>query len=380
MDVNPIPFNKFFLTGKEQKYIQEAIESNHLCGNGKFTDECQAWLESKIKSSKALLTTSCTTALEMAAILANVDKDDEVIMPSYTFVSTANPFVLRGAVPVFVDIRPDTLNIDETKIEQEITKNTKAIVIVHYAGVGAQMDVITKIAQEYNLLLIEDNAQGLMSSFQGKPLGSFGELAALSFHHTKNIVCGEGGALLINNPRYIERAEIIWEKGTNRSKFLRREVELYTWVDIGSSYLPSELNAAFLYAQLEQAEKITQERLKLWQYYHTALEYLESAGKLTRPNIPTDCKHNGHIYYIFLESYAKRTEVIEKLKEKKISTVFHYIPLHSSPAGLKYSRCLRELKYTDDLSSRLLRLPLWMGMMTNSMIDRVVDALDKSLS
>lgn len=262
----------------------------------------------------------------------------------------------------------------ETKIEAAITKKTKAIAVVHYGGVSAQMDVIQNIAKEYNLLVIEDDAQGLMSSFQGKPLGSFGELATLSFHHTKNIVCGEGGALLINNPAYIERAEIIWEKGTNRSKFIRKEIELYTWVDLGSSYLPSELNAAFLYAQLEEAQKITQERLKIWQYYHTALEPLDAAGKLLRPTIPADCEHNGHIYYILLENQAKRKEVITQLKAKDISAVFHYIPLHSSPAGRKYGRYSQELKYTDDLSARLLRLPLWAGL-SYGMVDRVVDAL-----
>lgn len=360
--INPIPFNKPYMTGRELWYIAQAHTNGHLSGDGQFTKQCHAWLEAQTGTRKALLTHSCTAALEMAAILADIQAGDEIIMPSYTFVSTANAFVLRGGVPVFVDIRPDTLNIDETLIEAAITPRTKAIVPVHYAGVACEMSVIMDIAQRHNLLVIEDAAQAVMSTYKGKPLGTIGHLGAYSFHETKNIISGEGGALLINDARFAERAEIIREKGTNRSLFFRGEVDKYTWVDQGSSYLPGEVIAAFLWAQMQEACQITQRRMNIWQSYHDALADLEVSGKLRRPIIPADCQHNAHMYYILLESLEKRAEVIAKLKAENINAVFHYVPLHSSPAGKKYARTYGELPYTNDLSDRLLRLPLWIGM------------------
>ena len=354
-----IPFNRPFVTGQEYVYLQKAIANGHLSGNGEFTKKCQQWLESNIGCYKSLLTHSCTGALEMAAILADIHPGDEVIMPSYTFVSTANAFVLRGGVPVFVDIRPDTLNIDESKIEEAITSKTKAIVPVHYAGVGVQMDLINEIAHKYNLLVIEDAAQGVMSSYKSKALGSLGHLAAISFHETKNVISGEGGALLINHPEFAERAEIIWEKGTNRSQFFRGQVDKYTWVDVGSSYLPSEINAAFLWAQLEAAEEIKERRLAVWQQYHQAFADLEAQNKVRRPIIPADCEHNAHMYYLLLPDLESRTILIDKLKEYDINSVFHYVPLHSSPAGKKYGKISGDLIYTNELSNRLVRLPLW---------------------
>jgi len=357
-----IPFNQPFATGSEYSYIEQAIANGCLSGNGEFTKKCQGWLESEIGCHKSLLTHSCTAALEMAAILANIRPGDEVIMPSYTFVSTANAFVLRGGVPVFVDIRPDTLNIDSSQIEAAITPKTKVIVPVHYAGVGCSMEKINEIAQHHNLLVIEDAAQGVMSTYKGQPLGSIGHLAAVSFHETKNVICGEGGALLVNHPEFTERAEIIWEKGTNRSQFFRGEVNKYTWVDIGSSYLPSEINAAFLWAQLEVAEAITQKRLEIWQQYHQAFAELETQGKLRRPIIPSDCQHNAHMYYLILPDLASRTAIIAQLKQQNIHSVFHYVPLHSSPAGRKYGITCGKLPWTNDLSERLVRLPLWVGM------------------
>jgi dTDP-4-amino-4,6-dideoxygalactose transaminase len=357
-----IPFNKPYMTGRELWYIAQAHTNGHLAGDGMFTKNCHAWLETRTGARKALLTHSCTAALDMAAMLADIQPGDEVIMPSYTFVSTANAFVLRGGTPVFVDIRPDTLNIDETLIEGAITPRTKAIVPVHYAGVACEMDAIMNIAQRHKLLVIEDAAQAVMSAYKGKPLGTIGHLGAYSFHETKNIISGEGGALLVNDDRFAERAEIIREKGTNRSQFFRGQIDKYTWVDIGSSYLPGEVIAAFLWAQMEEAQSITERRLDIWRRYHEAMAPLEGAGKLRRPIIPKDCQHNAHMYYILLESLEKRTEVIALLKEQNVHAVFHYVPLHNSPAGKKYGRTNGELRHTDDLADRLLRLPLWVGM------------------
>jgi dTDP-4-amino-4,6-dideoxygalactose transaminase len=357
-----IPFNKPYMTGKELWYISQAHASGHLAGDGQFTKKCNAWLEQRIGCQKALLTHSCTAALEMAAMLADIAPGDEVIMPSYTFVSTANAFVLRGGVPVFVDIRPDTLNIDETKIEAAITPRTKAIAVVHYAGMACEMDTIMAIAQRHKLLVIEDAAQGIMSSYKGRPLGSIGHMAALSFHETKNIISGEGGALLINDARFVERAEMIREKGTNRSQFFRGQVDKYTWVDVGSSYLPGEVIAAFLWAQMEEADAITKRRLDIWEQYHQAFARLEKAGKGQRPTVPPDCVHNAHMYYLLLPSLEQRTELIARLRGKGIYTVFHYIPLHSSPHGKTVGRVVGDMTHTDSISDRLVRLPLWLGL------------------
>lgn len=350
------------MTGKELWYISQAHASGHLAGDGQFTKKCSDWLEQRTGSQKALLTHSCTAALEMAAILTDVQPGDEVIMPSYTFVSTANAFVLRGATPVFVDIRPDTLNIDETKIEAAITPRTKVIVPVHYAGVGCEMDPIMAIARRHDLLVIEDAAQGIMSSYKGRPLGSIGHMAALSFHETKNIISGEGGALLINDTRFVERAEMIREKGTNRSQFFRGQVDKYTWVDVGSSYLPGEIVAAFLWAQMEEADVITKRRLEIWGSYQQWFASLEKAGKIRRPIIPRECMHNAHMYYLLLPSLDHRTALIERLKERGIHTVFHYIPLHSSPRGRRVGRVSGDMTNTDSTSDCLVRLPLWLGL------------------
>jgi dTDP-4-amino-4,6-dideoxygalactose transaminase len=357
-----IPFNKPYFTGNELNYIRMSHEEGNLSGDGIFTEKSSAWLENHTGAKKVLITHSCTAALEMAAILANIQPGDEVIMPSYTFVSTANAFVLRGGVPVFVDIRQDTLNIDEKLIESAITPRTKAIVPVHYAGVACEMDTIMQIANKYNLLVIEDAAQGVMASYKGKALGAIGHLGAYSFHETKNIISGEGGAILVNDAQFALRAEIIREKGTNRSQFYRDQVDKYTWQDIGSSYLPSEDIAAFLFAQLEQADDITNRRMEKWQIYHDALEDLEKKGDLRRPIIPAECQHNAHMYYILLDSLKQRTELIKKFKVQDIHPVFHYIPLHSAPAGKKYARTHGGMKNTDSLSDRLLRLPLWVGL------------------
>jgi len=357
-----IPFNKPYLTGNEVTYMQQACNNFHLSGDGEFTLQAQKWLEHKIGCEKILLTHSCTAALEMAAILIDTKPGDEIIMPSYTFVSTANAFVLRGATPVFVDIRPDTLNIDETKIEAAITKKTKAIVPVHYAGVGCAMDTIMDIANRHDLYVIEDAAQAVLASYNHKPLGSFGHLATLSFHETKNIQSGEGGALLINDPKLIERAEIIREKGTNRSQFFRGQVDKYTWTDIGSSYLPSDITAAFLLAQLEQAENITTRRLAIWNNYHNAFTDLETANILRRPIIPLKAKHNGHLYYLLLANLNTRTKLINTLKEAGIQSVFHYIPLHNSDFGKRHAKVSGSLNVTEDLANRLLRLPFWVGV------------------
>lgn len=371
-----IPFNKPYMTGKELWYISQAHANGHLAGDGEFTRKCNAWLEKRIGCDKALLTHSCTAALEMAAILAELQPGDEVIMPSYTFVSTANPFVLRGAVPVFVDIRSDTLNIDETKIEEAISDKTKAIVVVHYAGVACEMDTIMEIADKHTLLVIEDNAQGLGSTYKGRPLGSIGHLSAISFHETKNIISGEGGALLINTARFSERAEIIREKGTNRNQFFRGQVTKYTWVDVGSSYLPSDLVAAFLWAQMEEADSIARRRLNIWNIYHQRFETLEQKDKARRPVIPADCSHNAHMYYLLLPDLNKRTDFIQQLKENDIGAVFHYIPLHESPMGKNFGRVSGDLTNTSNLSERLVRLPLWLGMEDelDMVIQHVTDA------
>lgn len=355
----------------------EAHANGQLAGNGPFTKKCQRWLEQKTGVHKVLLTHSCTAALEMAALLLDLAAGDEVIMPSYTFVSTANAFVLRGAIPVFVDIRPDTLNIDEQIIEAAITPKTRAICVVHYAGIGCEMDVIMDIAARHGLFVIEDAAQGVMSEYKGRALGSMGHLAAFSFHETKNVISGEGGALLINDDRFAERAEILWEKGTNRSSFFRGEVDKYTWVDIGSSYLPGELIAAFLWAQLEHAKAITDRRLAIWQRYHEAFEPLEQAGIVRRPVVPQQCRHNAHMYYLLLDSLDTRSSFISALKQADIMTVFHYVPLHLAPAGLKFCRTHGELPHTEQLSDRLVRLPLWPELENQqpSVIDCVLRAL-----
>lgn len=341
-----IPFNVPPCVGNEEKYIAQAIANHKLCGDGEFTKKCNAKLEQMTGTAKALLTTSCTHATEMAAILSKIQPGDEVIMPSYTFVSTANAFVLRGATAVFVDIRPDTMNIDETKIEEAITEKTKAIVPVHYAGVSCEMDTIMAIAQKYDLKVIEDAAQGIMSTYKGKPLGTIGDYGCFSFHETKNISMGEGGALLIANPADIETAEIVREKGTNRSKFFRGEIDKYSWVEAGSSYLPSELNAAYLWGELESAEEIYKNRMDTWQYYHSQLENMEKNGKIKRPVISENCVHNAHMYYIKAKDLDERTRLLAYLKENGVSAVFHYIPLHSAAAGIKYGRFFGEDQYT----------------------------------
>ncbi|MCX7001958.1 MAG: dTDP-4-amino-4,6-dideoxygalactose transaminase [bacterium] len=369
-----IPFNKPHLTGKELQYIEQAHAQGQLSGDGPFTKRCNAWLEQQTGCKKALLTHSCTAALEMAAMLADIQPGDEVIMPSYTFVSTANAFVLRGGVPIFVDIRPDTLNIDEMQIEAAIAPKTKAIVPVHYAGVGCEMDAIMAIADKHHLLVIEDAAQGIMSSYKGKPLGSIGHFGCLSFHETKNIISGEGGALLINDERFIERAEIIREKGTNRSKFFRGQVDKYTWVDIGSSYLPGEIVAAFLWAQMDEAKKITQKRLAIWHAYHGALLSYAREGVMRLPVIPAECKHNAHMFYLLFGNLDMRTRAIEFLKQRGVLSVFHYIPLHSSPAGAKFGRAHGDMAVTNDTSDRLLRLPLYYDM-TEADTQKVIEVL-----
>lgn len=372
-----IPFNKPYMTGKELWYISQAHAKGHLAGDGSFSRRCNQWLEQTTGTRRALLTHSCTAALEMAAILADIGPGDEVIMPSFTFVSTANAFVLRGGVPVFVDIRSDTLNIDESRIEAAITSRTKAIVPVHYAGVGCEMDVIMDIARRHGLIVIEDAAQGLMSTYRGRPLGSIGNLAALSFHETKNIISGEGGALLINDARYVERAEVIREKGTNRSQFFRGQVDKYTWVDIGSSYLPGEIISAFLFAQMEEAQAITDRRLSLWSQYHRRFAAAESSGVVRRPQIPAECRHNAHMYYLLLPNLETRTEFISRLNNKGIHPVFHYVPLHSAPAGRRFGRVHGELPVTDEVADRLVRLPFWVGLeeQQGEVIERLIETI-----
>lgn len=357
-----IPFNKPFMTGRELEHMAAAHRGGHLSGDGRFTRQCHDWLEQRLGADKALLTHSCTAALELAALLAELEPGDEVIMPSYTFVSTANAFALRGAVTVFVDIRPDTLNIDESKIEAAVTERTRAIVPVHYAGVGCEMDVIMDIAARHDLLVIEDAAQGILSTYRGRPLGAIGHMGALSFHETKNIISGEGGAFLTSDPELARRAEILREKGTNRKAFFRGEVDKYSWVDVGSSYLPSDLIAAYLWAQMEEAEDITRRRIGLWDRYHAAFAPLEERGLCRRPVIPATCGHNAHMYYLLLPAAEQRPDFIARLKSKEVLTVFHYVPLHSSRMGRQVGRAAGDMRHTDDLSARLVRLPLWLGM------------------
>lgn len=369
-----IPFNWPHMTGKELYYIAEAHFNGRLAGDGPFTKRCHGWLEERTGCSKALLTHSCTGALEMAALLLNIQPGDEIIMPSYTFVSTANAFVLRGGVPVFVDIREDTLNLDERLIELAITPRTRAIASVHYAGVACEMDAIMSIAQRHGLKVVEDAAQGVMASYKGRALGSIGDLGAYSFHETKNVISGEGGALLVNDPDLALRAEIIREKGTDRSRFFRGEVDKYTWQEVGSSFLPGELIAAFLWAQLEEADRITQDRLTSWQRYHELLEPLESKNILRRPIVPDGCQHNAHMYYVLLASEVDRQKMLDEFKRNDISSVFHYVPLHSSPAGQRYGRAHGSLDVTNRQSERVIRLPLWVGL-TEAQQHRIAEVL-----
>lgn len=359
-----IDFNVPPYVGTEIKYVEEAVVKNRkLCGDGPFTHRCSEWLEQSLHTPKALLTTSCTHATEMAALLSDIREGDEVIMPSYTFVSTADAFVLRGGIPVFVDIRPDTMNIDETKIEAAITERTRAIVPVHYAGVSCEMDTIMALAKKYNLLVIEDAAQGILSTYKGKFLGTIGDYGCLSFHETKNYSMGEGGALLIQDEKNVERAEIIREKGTNRAKFFRGQIDKYTWVDAGSSYLPGDLNAAYLMAQFDSAKQIFEDRMRSWNLYYELLKPLEEQGKLELPHIPEGCEHNAHMFYIKAKDLEERTALIGYLKEQDIQSVFHYIPLHSAPAGERFGRFHGEDVYTTKESERLARLPMFYGLL-----------------
>lgn len=376
---NRVPFNWPYMTGKELYYIAEAHFNGRLAGDGPFTKRCHSWLEERAGCRKALLTHSCTAALEMAALLLDIQPGDEIIMPSFTFVSTANAFVLRGGVPVFVDIREDTLNLDERLIEAAITPRTRAIVPVHYAGVACEMDTIMAIARQHGLKVVEDAAQGMMATYKGRALGSIGDLGAYSFHETKNVISGEGGALLVNDPDLALRAEIIREKGTDRGQFFRGEVDKYTWQEVGSSFLPGELIAAFLWAQLEEADRITNERLASWQRYHELLGPLEAKEILRRPIVPEECQHNAHMYYVLLASKIDRQEVLDEFKRNDIWSVFHYVPLHSSPAGLRYGRIHGNLKITTQQSERLVRLPLWVGLSVEQQ-DRVVEVLCKAVS
>lgn len=377
--MNPfLPFNRPHLTGRELEYVRQAAERAHLSGDGGFTRLCHTWLEQRVGCCKALLTQSGTAALEMCAILADVRPGDEVVMPSFTFVSTANAFVLRGAVPVFVDIHPDTLTIDESAVARAIGPRTRAIVAVHYAGVACRMRELRRIAGEAGILLIEDAAQALGSSYERQPLGSFGELAATSFHETKNIISGEGGALLVNDRSFAERAEIVREKGTNRTRFLQGQVDKYTWVDVGSSFLPSEITAAFLWAQMEDADRITRERLAIWDAYYARCAALEARGLLRRPIVPPACGHNAHMFYVLLSDEQSRARAIRGLAADGVNAVFHYVPLHSSPAGERLGRTAGPMTVTDQVSSRLLRLPLWLGL-TEGDVDRVVSALERLL-
>ena len=368
-----IPFNRPFMTGKELEYIAAAHANGHLAGQGEFARRCSRWIEQRLGAPRALLTHSCTAALEMAAMLTGVGPGDEVIMPSFTFVSTANAFVLRGATPVFVDIRPDTLNLDEAAIEDAITPRTRAIVPVHYAGVACEMDEILAIAARHDLVVVEDAAQAMLSTYKGRPVGALGDLAALSFHETKNVISGEGGALVVNDDRFAPRAEVLLEKGTNRSEFFRGQVDKYTWVDIGSSYLPGEIIAAFLYAQLEEARAITERRLAIWQRYHEAFEDAEMAGSVRRPCVPADRTHNGHMYHLMLPDLDARTRLIAHLAAADVHAVFHYVPLHDSPQGRRVGRASGDLRHTAETSERLVRLPLWLGLEDEQ--DRVIEAV-----
>ncbi|NOJ47794.1 dTDP-4-amino-4,6-dideoxygalactose transaminase [Bradyrhizobium archetypum] len=374
MTAEYIPFNRPYSTGKEMVYAAETQRNYHLSGDGPFTKRCHRWIEEHTGCAKALLTHSCTSALDMAALLLDFERGDEVIMPSYTFVSTANAFVLRNAVPVFVDIREDTLNLDERLIEEAITTRTRAIVPVHYAGVSCEMDSIIAIARRHGLRIVEDAAQGIMAGYKNRALGSIGDLGSFSFHETKNIISGEGGSLLVRDAEFAQRAEILREKGTDRGRFFRGEVDKYTWQDVGSSFLPNEVTAAFLWAQLEEAQRITSERLAIWRRYHETLQPLEQQGLLRRPIVPTDCQHNGHMYYVLLAPEIDRQLVLDGLKQNGIGAVFHYVPLHSSPAGQRYGRAHGELALTTSLSQRLVRLPVWFGL-SESQQQRVCETL-----
>lgn len=371
-----INFNVPPFVGKEMEYMKQAVDNKKICGDGEFTKKCNKWIEERFDAQKVLLTTSGTTALEMAAILCDLHEGDEVILPSYTFSSTATSIVLTGAKLVFVDIRPDTMNIDETKIEAAITERTKAIMAVHYAGVACEMDTIMDIAKRHNLKVIEDAAQGIMSTYKERALGTIGDFGCYSFHETKNYSMGEGGALVINNPQYNEKAEILREKGTNRAKFFRGQVDKYTWVDYGSSYLPSDLNAAYLYAQLEEADEINENRLAVWEAYHEAFLLLQEKGLVELPVIPSECKHNAHMYYLKLRDLEERTAFINYLRENGVQSTFHYIPLHSAPAGLKFGKFYGGDEYTTKESERLTRLPLYYGMDAND-IKKVIEVVKK---
>lgn len=369
-----IPFNVPTELGAEFDYIKDAIQNRKISGNGKYTELCHAYLEKLMGRGDAFLTTSCTHALEMATLVAGIGPGDEVILPSFTFTSTANAVVLRGAIPVFVDIRPDTLNIDETLLEAAITPKTKAIMVVHYAGVGCEMDAICALAARHGLLVIEDAAQALHATYRGRQLGSIGELSAFSFHETKNIIAGEGGALMVNEPGLVGRSEILWEKGTNRVSFKRGEISRYTWVDVGSSFLPSEITAAFLFAQLEKSVDATARRLAIWQRYHDLLAPVAAEGRIALPGPPDHCGHNGHIYYVVTQSEAEREDLLARLGEHAINAVVHYVPLHSAPAGLRFGRVSGDMHVTDRMSSRLIRLPLHLQL-THGDQDRVCEAI-----
>jgi dTDP-4-amino-4,6-dideoxygalactose transaminase len=368
-----IPFNRPHVVGTEFAYIEQAIESGKLSGNGEFAGRCTAWLERRLGAGRAFLTPSCTAALEMASLLAGIEAGDEVIMPSYTFVATATAVVARGGTPVFVDVREDTLNIDETAIEAAVTERTKAVTAVHYAGVGCQMEKIGEICQRHGLILIEDAAQSLLSTSSGQFLGGIGSLGAISFHETKNVHSGEGGALLVNDPELIDAAEVIQEKGTNRSRFFRGEVDRYTWEGMGSSYLLSEIGAAFLWAQLQQADRLTDRRREIWTAYHDAFHDAEQRGVVRRPIIPPGLHHNAHMYYLLLSGRKARDSFIAGLADRGVHAVFHYVPLHSSPAGRRYGRVAGDLSVTDKASASVVRLPLWVDM-TDQQLDRVIDA------
>lgn len=371
-----IPFNIPPYTGKELEYVKMAVESHKICGDGQFTKKCNSWIEERFSAQKALLTTSGTSALDMAALLCDLAPGDEVILPSFTFSSTATAFVLAGAKLVFIDVRPDTMNIDETKIEAAITEKTKVIVPVHYAGVACEMDTIMTIARKYGLKVVEDAAQGVMSTYKGRPLGTIGDFGCFSFHETKNYSMGEGGALLINDPTYNERAEIMREKGTNRSRFLRGQVDKYTWVDFGDSYLPSDMNAAYLWAQLEVADRINNNRLDIWNRYYEGLRPLHEACRIELPVIPDDCIHNAHMFYLKCKDLEERTEFIRFLKEHNIQATFHYVPLHSAPAGLKFGHFHGEDRVTTAESDRLVRLPMYYGLKHSDQI-KILSVIEK---
>lgn len=371
-----INFNVPPFTGKELIYMEQAINAQKICGDGEFTKKCNEWIEKNTGCESALLTTSCTHALELAALLADIKPGDEVIMPSYTFVSTADAFVLRGATPVFVDIRPDTMNIDENKIEEAITSKTRAIVPIHYAGVSCEMDKILEIAKKYNLLVIEDAAQGIMSTYKGRALGAIGDLGCFSFHETKNYSMGEGGALLMRDGKYKEDAEIFREKGTDRSKYYRGQVDKYRWMNYGSSYLPSDLNAAYLWAQLEMAEEINNARMARWNQYYELLSDLKEKEIIELPTVPKDCVHNAHMFYIKLKDLEQRGDFIEYMKSKEVMSVFHYIPLHTAPAGLKFARFNGEDRYTTKESDRLVRLPMYYKL-TEDEADYICETVHK---